>query len=209
MSIDERRASGDSYGFYEGGAITVVRSAATFDDVLAAFGATAHTDEPSQLEDAIEKLHANDYDVGQVFERNDALVIVELNSYSAVRDLQGLSRGGVAVALWLDEAVDGSRITIARDGDVVREFQPAMYAPADSDDDDGEPLDEEAGLPWPLLTDGKDDDREEDDAAYEAQHLTAVWSSLELVERLTGVHLADGTDIFSTPRICYRLRPEA
>ena len=217
MSIEQRRASDDTYGFYESGAITVVRSQATLVDVLAAFGAAAQTAAPVQLEESIEELDAADYRIGQVFERAGGIVVVEQTSDSAVENLPGLSRGGVVVALWLDEAVTGSRLIIARDGDVVREFEPGMYIPAGSEYDDGSelpPLPEEDGLPWPLLADDADEDDEDDEedeededddgvsAAHAATHLNAVWSSLELIDRLTGVHLVDGTDIFWTPRTC-------
>ncbi len=218
VSIEQRRASDDTYGFYESGAITVVRSQATLADVLAAFGATAQTAAPVELDESIEELDAADYRIGQVFERAGGVVVVEQTSDSAVENLPGLSRGGVAVALWLDEAVTGSRLMIARDGVLVREFEPGMYVPAGSEYDDGSerpPLPEEDGLPWPLLAD--DDEEDEDDendendgvsAAHAASHLNAVWSSLELIDRLTGVNLVDGTDIFWTPRTCFRLRRE-
>jgi DMSO/TMAO reductase YedYZ molybdopterin-dependent catalytic subunit len=105
------------------------------------------------------------------------IVLVEPNGYltSLPRVVAALSRRGVAVSVfWNVNAL--MRLTAARDGAVVRAFDPLLFAASA----EGEPLPQEEGLPFGEVGPVRQ-------------------AALELAERLTGVHV-DRTWLLEIPR---------
>lgn len=101
----------------------------------------------------------------QLVDREGWLVVVEPNGYwtSQLHVVEALSRHGAAVSVFRNvNAV--MEFVLARDGEMVRAFDPLIF-----DDEEGDPLPEEEGLPF-----GSDD---------ADPHAMA----LELARRLTGV----------------------
>ncbi|MGY1774044.1 DUF6461 domain-containing protein [Blastococcus sp. SYSU D00813] len=112
----------------------------------------------------------------QLAERDGWVVVVEPNGYwtSQTHVVEALSRRGEAVSVyWSVKAT--SEFVLARDGAMVRAFDPVLF-----DDEEGDPLPEEEGLPF-----GSDD---ADPYAL----------ALELATRLTGVPV-EGSWLLETP----------
>ena len=120
----------------------------------------------------------------QVGERDGWTVLVEPNGYAAGGPdvVARLSRGGTAVSLfWTINAAMG--FTLARDGVVVRAFDPLLFTLGP----EGDPLPEEVGL------------------AFGEPGEPLVQHALTLAERLTGVRL-DERWIRDTPRPTWTTR---
>ncbi len=131
------------------------------------------TEHPATFEEAWDSWEWDDAAEFTVMvgERDGWLVVVEPNGWGGAQDevLGPLSRGGgTAVSVyWNVNAV--MSFSLARDGEVVRSFDPRD--PATGPGPHGDPLPEEAGLPF-----GEED--------ADPQYL-----AVELLERVTGVQL--------------------
>ncbi|RBY88481.1 DUF6461 domain-containing protein [Blastococcus sp. TF02A-26] len=121
--------------------------------------------------------HRRDAHPVQMAERDDWVVVVEPNGYfsTQIEIVEELSRNGEAVSVFRNvNAV--MNFVVARDGVMVRAFDPLLF-----DDEEGDPLPEEEGLPL-----GSED---------ADPHALA----LELARRLTGVPI-DRSWLLGTPR---------
>ncbi|MCA0144204.1 DUF6461 domain-containing protein [Blastococcus sp. LR1] len=105
----------------------------------------------------------------QMEELEGWLVVVEPNGFLMTDHhvLSRLSRGGTAIC-WFRNINAVSDFLVARDGEIVRAFDPVLF-----DDEEGAPLPEEEGL-----------DFADEDADPDALALT-------LMERLTGVRIEE------------------
>ena len=130
------------------------------------------------------------YEAVQVAERDGLLVCLELNGWLGAEDrvAEALSRSGFHAAVY--EGGNGlTQFLWAVDGRVVRSFDPVLSGPGMRwPTDVGEPLPEEAGLPW------GDTDQ------------PVMAAAVLLVERLTGIAL-DPEWLLLEPQLTYRWEP--
>jgi hypothetical protein len=162
----------------ESGCITVALSAGER-DVLDALGADGSAVVQRTFHEA-ELVWSEEATPVQVWTDGSSTVLVEPNGYLASLSdcLEKIARKGEAVSVFWN--VNGQmQVMVARDGAVVREFDPLMY-------DAGDALPEEAGLPF---------DTEEH----------ALAAALAFLARRTGF-VASEVAILGSPRATYIVR---